>query len=107
MVSSTIFPLKKQKKMATPEINNTPAAFLPSQILDMDFKVLKVIDESIMSYVSLLCWCPVQEVKLFFDQTEEKLEESFKCDYQREYWSQHELYKEKKQTRTGEDVHLT
>ena len=87
------FPFEKMKKLNTDVIDATPAAFLPSKILDIAFKLFKHDVDSIRSSIALLSWCPEDEVIKYFSDFSEKLDKSFENDKEREYWRQHELYK--------------
>ena len=87
------FSFEKMKKLNTDVIDATPAAFLPSKILDIAFKLFKHDVDSIRSSIALLSWCPEDEVIKYFSDFSKKLDKSFENGKEREYWRQHELYK--------------
>ncbi len=68
----------------------TPQLPLPSKILE----VLKVCDNALMPYLSILCWSPDEDVRAFRDLSNE-VDESLNNYKEREYWAQHDMYKEK------------
>lgn len=86
-------PLEKVQKLDTKVINDTPAAFLPSQILEMMFKVFSYGTDNVLQSISFLTWCTEKDVITFSQNYKEKLDKSFQTDKAREYWSQDELYK--------------
>ncbi len=86
-------PLEKVQKLDTKVIDDTPAAFLPSKILEMMFKVFSYGTDNILQSISFLTWCTEKDVITFFQNYKEKLDKSFQTDKAREYWSQDELYK--------------
>ena len=82
------------KKLNTDVIDATPAAFLPSKISDIAFKLFRHDMDRVMPSIVLLSWCPEDEVVKYFDDFSEKLDKSFENDKEREYWRHHELYKQ-------------
>lgn len=86
-------PLEKVQKLDTQVVDGTPAAFLPSKILEMVFKVFSHGTDNILQSISFLTWCTKKDVIRFFQNYNEKLDKSFQTDKAREYWSQDELYK--------------
>ena len=87
-------PLEKVCELNINSLTYTPGLFLPSTILEMFFKALKVLDDSLLPYLSLISWCPMDKVNTFFENYQTTLEDTFANDKDREYWSQHDLYKE-------------
>ena len=87
-------PLEKVQKLNTQIISDTPAAFLPSKILEMVYKVFSQGVENILRYISFLAWCTETDVTTFCQEYKEKLDKSFLNDKEREYWSQDPLYQE-------------
>ncbi len=65
-------PLERVRSSNVDSITNTPAAFLPSTILEMLFKVQKVRDNALMPCLSMLCWFPEEEVKEYFETYQRK-----------------------------------
>ena len=95
-------PFEKLQRLQTQVVDNTPSAFLPSNVLEMSYKVFPHGVEKILSNISFISWCTDEEVKTFFSEFEEKLDKSFANDRERaEYWSQDQLYREKKQGRAA------
>ena len=87
-------PLERVRQLNVNSINNTPGAFLPSTILEMLFKVLKIPGEALLPYLSLISWCQIEEVNLFIQNYQKKLDDTFASDKDREYWAQHDLFKD-------------
>ena len=68
------------KKLNTDVIDATPAAFLPSKILDIAFKPFKPFKhdvDSIKSSIALLSWCPEDEVIKYFGDFSRKARQVF------------------------------
>ena len=86
-------PFEKLSSLNTEIIDGTPGAFLPSNVLDLAFKVFKYDIDSLVPNVALLSWCKEEEVRIYFSEFSEKLDKSFENDRKREYWRHHELYK--------------
>ena len=86
-------PFEKVQKVPTRIIDDTPAAFLPSKILEMIFKVFTHGIDGCLPGVAFLSWCTEDEVEQFFSENKEKLDKSFQNEKDRAYWSQDELYK--------------
>ena len=87
-------PLERVRQLNVNSINNTPGAFLPSTILEMLFKVLKIPGEALLPYLSLISWCQIEEVNLFIQNYQKKFDDTFASDKDREYWAQHDLFKD-------------
>ncbi|CAB4021307.1 Hypothetical predicted protein, partial [Paramuricea clavata] len=71
-------PLEKLLDLNTNVIDSTPAAFLPSNILDICFKIFKHDVESIIPSIALLSWCTededwVKQKRKFFGQNQEAI----------------------------------
>ena len=77
-------PLEKVQKLNTQIISDTPAAFLPSKILEMVYKVFSQGVENILRYISFLAWCTETDVTTFCQEYKEKLDKSFLNDKERE-----------------------
>ena len=60
------FLFEKITKIDTDVIDATPAAFLPSRILDIIFKLFRHDVDSTMPSIALFSWCPEDEVKNTF-----------------------------------------
>jgi hypothetical protein len=88
-------PLEKMKNLDTDVIDATPGAFIPSNILDIAFKLFKHDVDRITPGVAFLSWCTEAEVKKYFSNFSEKLDKSYKNDKEREYWRHQDLYKTK------------
>ena len=88
-------PLEKLQQLHTEVVDNTPAAFLPSTILELTCKVFSYGVETILPCISFISWCTEEDVNVFFKDFKEKNDKSFINDKEREYWAQHELYQEK------------
>lgn len=86
-------PLEKIQRQHAQIIADIPAAFLPSKMLEMIYKVFKHGTDKILQSVSFLTWCTEKDVERFLGNYREKLDRSFANDKEREYWSQHDLYK--------------
>ena len=86
-------PLEKIHRLDAQIIADTPAAFLPSKMLEMIYKVFSHGTDNILQSVSFLTWCTEKDVERFLGSYREKLDRSFANDKEREYWSQHDLYK--------------
>ena len=86
-------PLEKIHRLDAQIIADTPAAFLPSKMLEMIYKVFSHGTDNILQSVSFLTWCTEKDVERFLGIYREKLDRSFANDKEREYWSQHDLYK--------------
>ena len=89
-------PLEKLKKIETEVIDKTRAAFLPSKLLKMVFKVLSNGTDHVLPSIGFLSWCSVDDIRQFYSEFKEKLDRTFSSDKEREYWSQEELYKKNK-----------
>jgi len=87
-------PLEKVQNLDGGAVSHTPMMFMPSKILDMVFKVLysSQSSESVLHYISLLSWCPVKEVRSYFEEMEKRIDKEFESDRERDYWAQHELH---------------
>ena len=88
-------PLEKLATLNTGIIHGTFGAFLPSNVLELAYKVLKNDISSIISSIALLSWCTEEEVQRYYLEYSEKLNKSYENDKEREYWRQHESYKTK------------
>lgn len=88
-------PIKKLLSLNTAIIDATPGAFIPSKILDMSYKVFKYDHENIISSIAFISWCTEDEVRRYFSEFSETLDETFENAKEREYWRQHELYRSK------------
>ena len=88
-------PLEKLTTLNTGIIDGTFGAFLPSNVLELAYKVLKNDISSITSSIALLSWCTEEEVQRYYLEYSEKLNKSYENDKEREYWRQHEIYKTK------------
>ena len=88
-------PLEKLQQLHTEVVDNTPVAFLPSQILELTCKVFSYGVETILPCISFTGWCTEEDVNVFFKDFKGKNHKSFIYDREREYWAQHELYQEK------------
>ena len=86
-------PFEKVQKLSTQIIDAKPAAFLPSKILEMCFKIFTHGIEDCLHGIAFLSWCTEGEVERFFSESKEKLDKSFQNEKDREYWSQDTLYK--------------
>ena len=86
-------PLEKIQRQHAQIIADIPAAFLPSKMLEMIYKVFTHGTDKILQSVSFLTWCTEKDVERFLGNYREKLDRSFANDKEREYWSQHDLYK--------------
>ena len=89
-------PLAKLEKLETQMINNTPAAFLPSKLLEMVFKVRRNGIDHVIPSIAFLSWCSLDDVNRFYSEFKERLDKTFLKEKEREYWSQEEIYREKK-----------
>jgi len=87
------FPLEKIQRLDAQIIADTPAAFLPSKMLEMIYKVFSHGTDKILQSVSFLTWGTEKDVERFLGSYREKLDRSVANDKEREYWSQHDLYK--------------
>ena len=86
-------PLEKIQRQHAQIIADIPAAFLPSKMLEVIYKVFTHGTDKILQSVSFLTWCTEKDVERFLGNYREKLDRSFANDKEREYWSQHDLYK--------------
>ena len=86
-------PLGKVQKLVTEMIDGTPGAFLPSKVLEMTYKVFAHGIDTVLPYIAFLSWCTEDEVKQFYAEFKDRLDTKFQNDKEREYWCQHELYK--------------
>ena len=64
-------------EMKTQVVNNTPAAFLPSQILERTYKVFSFGVEKILPCVAFISWCTEKDVNMFFKDFKEEKDKSF------------------------------
>lgn len=87
-------PQEKMQNLQT-HVDNTPAAFLPSKILELTAKVFSYGVETILPYIAFISWCTEEDVNKFLKDFKEKNDKTFRNDKEREYWSQHELYQQK------------
>ena len=88
-------PLEKLQKLETEVVDNTPAAFLPSKILELTSEVFPHGVEKILPCIAFISWCTEEDVNVFLEDFKEKNDKAFLNDKEREYWSQHELYHQK------------
>jgi hypothetical protein len=91
-------PLEKVQKLVTEMIDGTPGAFLPSKVLEMTYKVFAHGIDTVLPYIAFLSWCTEDEVKQFYAEFKDRLDTKFQNDKEREYWCQHELYKNEDKT---------
>ena len=56
----------------TEVVDNTPAAFLPSKILELTCKVFSYGVETISPCISFISWCTEEDVNVFFKEFKEK-----------------------------------
>ena len=88
-------PLEKLQKLETEVADNTPAAFLPSKILELPCKVFPHGVDTILTCIAFISWCTEEDVNAFLKDFKEKNDKAFLDDKEREYWSQHKLYQQK------------
>ena len=69
--------------------------FLPSRLLDMAYVADPFKSEDFLRGMSLLCWCPVGDVKKYFEN-KAKEEEDYMETMHRAKWSTHPLYAKQK-----------
>jgi hypothetical protein len=91
-------PFEKLPTLNTENIDGTFGAFLPSNVLDLAYKLLKHDIGSVTSSIALLSWCTEEEVERYYSEYSDKLNKSYENDKEREYWRQQELYKTKDKT---------
>ena len=72
------------------QLVDSPALFLPSQILDNFFIVDSNPLEDILLDLSLLTWITISDVVEYFKYKREKFERDYQ---QHEKWKDHEMYK--------------
>ena len=75
------------------QLVDSPALFLPSEIIDNFFIVDSDPPEDILLDLSLLTWITVRDVIEYFKYRREKVENDYQQSIQREKWKDHELYK--------------
>jgi hypothetical protein len=83
------------QNLQTHVVDNTPAAFLPSKILELTAKVFSYGVETILPCIAFISWCTEEDVNKFLKDFKEKNDKTFCNDKEREHWSQHELYQQK------------
>ena len=66
-------------------------------MLEMIYKVFSHGTDKVLQSVSFLTWCTEKDVERFLGRFRENLDRSFANDKEREYWSQHDLYKNNKE----------
>lgn len=88
-------PYEKMQDLNLQVVAETPAAFLPSKILELTFKIFPHGVDHILPSIASLTWTTENDVQRFFKEFHEKNEQSFLDDKERAYWNHHELYREK------------
>ena len=84
--------LETQQKLDSRIIDETPGAFIPSRILELTFKNFRNGLENVLPSICFLSWCTVDDVTKFNKHFGDKLDETFRIDKEREFWSQDEWY---------------
>lgn len=56
-------PYEQRRGLADGPWNEIPELFLPSRIIDLVSLALRHLPSNVMNSVSLLCWCPIEEVR--------------------------------------------
>ena len=87
---------EKVKCLSSGPWDTCPGLFIPSQILDLTYKVLRDPPAWIIKFVALLAWVPESDVQKYFDMKTKDECAQLEKDQLIEQWSQHSLYKTKK-----------
>ena len=91
-------PYEERRDFVDGPWNEFPELFLPSRIIDLVFLSLRNLLSYLMSSVSLLCWCPIEEVKKSLTKKAEDMEHDYVDCIEQQRWRQHPFYKEKRET---------
>lgn len=65
-------PLSKLQQQHTEVVDNTPAVFLPSKILELTCKVFSYGVEIILPCILFISWCTEEDVKVFHKDFKKK-----------------------------------
>ena len=91
-------PYEQRRDLSDGPWNNIPELFLPSRILKLVFLSLPNLPTYAMQSISILCWCPVEDVEKFLKKKADAMERDFLESVEQQLWRQHTLYKKKRET---------
>ena len=94
-------PFEQRRDLVDSPWNKIPELFLPSRILQLVFLSLPNLPMYGMQSISMLCWCPLEDVEKFLRKKADDMEWDFLDSAEKQLWRQHPLYKQKRETLEG------
>ena len=91
-------PYEQRRDLPDGPWNKIPELFLPSRILKLVFLSLPNLPTYAMQSISILCWCPVDDIEKFLKKKSEDMERDFLESVEQQRWRQHALYKQTRET---------
>lgn len=91
-------PFEQRQELGDGPWNKITELFLPSRILQLVFLSLPNLPTYAMQSISVLCWCPTEDVEKFLRNKADDMERDFRDSMEKQLWSQHALYKHKRET---------
>ena len=91
-------PCEQRRDLPDGPWNKIPELFLPSRILKLVFLSLPNLPTYAMQSISILCWCPVDDIEKFLKKKSEDMERDFLESVEQQRWRQHALYKQTRET---------
>ena len=91
-------PFEQRRDLVDGPWNKIPELFLPSRILQLVFLSLPSLSSYGMQSISMLCWCPLEDVEKYLRKKADDMEKDFLDSTEKQLWRQHPLYKQSRET---------
>ena len=91
-------PFEQSRDLVDGLWNKIPELFLPSRILQLVFFSLPSLSSYGMQSISMLCWCPLEDVEKYLRKKADDMEKDFLDSVEKQLWRQHPLYKQSRET---------
>ena len=91
-------PFEQTRDLEDGPWNRILELFLPSRILQLVFLSLPNLPTYGMQSISILCWCPLEDVEKFLRKKADDMEKDFLDSAEKQLWRQHILYKQNRET---------
>ena len=91
-------PFKQRRDLVDGLWNKIPELFVSSRILQLVFLSLANLPTYGMQSISMLCWCPLEDVEKFLRKKADEEEKNLLDSAEKQLWRQHPLYKQNRET---------
>ena len=91
-------PFEQRRDLVDGPWNKIPELFRPSRILQIVFLSMPNLPTYGMQSISMLCWCPLEDVEKILRKKAEDMEKDFLDSAEKQLWRQHPLYKQNRET---------